>query len=104
MNELRVIVSGDTGYRDDQIEHADVDRLHYYMDCVIGHHAWGKCRDAMAGIVDGNVKKPTFETAMQSYLDIMHEWGYLALSTSLVVLSGAAAWIWIANSKRNPHD
>ena len=104
MKPLDVSIQGDTGFFENLLHHTDVDRLHFYAESIIGHTAWGKARDAMAGVLDQNGEKPTFETALKAYLDILHEWEYLMLSTPLVILSATAAWIWINNSKRHPHD
>jgi hypothetical protein len=101
MKPLEISIKGDTGYSENLLHHTDADRLHFYVESIIGHTAWGKARDAMAGVMDKNGNPPTFDEALKAYLDILHEWEYLMLSMPLVMLSAAAAWIWVTNSKRH---
>lgn len=101
---ISVRIEGETGFLEAPIVHVEIDRLHYYISSIIGYHAWVKCRDAMAGVLSKNGDPPRFESALSSYIDILHEWDYLALSTPLVLLSATAAWLWVNNSKRPHHE
>lgn len=101
---LEIKINGETGFEENRLHHTDVDRLHFYVESIIGRHAWTKARDAMAGVMAHNGNRPTFDVAVKAYLDILREWEYLLMSAPLVMLSAAAAWVWVLSSKRHPHD
>lgn len=104
MTHLAISIKGDTGFIDEPLHHVRVDNLHFYAESILGYVQWSKARDAMAGVMDRNGENPSFETAVKAYLDILHEWEYLSMSKPLVILSAVAAWVWVTNSKRHPHD